>query len=471
MSGKPKKRSSLGTIIELPSGRFKAFYKRNMKRHTPEQTFSTYRLADRWLLDEERLIERDEWTPPAQRRAEAKATEKADSITLESYAKTYIKERVTSDSKTLEPSTVTKYESYISLMGGLAEKPLNKITKADVEMWWNEFPAAATTRSKAYSFYKSVFAVAITNDLAAKMVFVKKNASRPPRVVPEKELGKRITSVDIPTMQAMINDYDTPVYRLAFELMAWCGFRTGETLALTAADITPVKGSDIELFKVDINKAVKIKNDMPYIGDPKNQWSYRLVAVPPHLNESIKKHLAGLKPTDFLFPPAGHKKPYAVSQHITGAKSTDRKGNPAPNRWVATTQKHGHAGFRVHDLRHWARMIWTRVETPHTNLQLLLGHRPTGIDSTYGSEDLKVLAEKAIEVSELSGWKRPPKKVRKINERMLANMTLEKLEEYLGSLTEEELEANAGVIARAFLEVKKHAQVNEQPDQQSREAN
>ena len=67
----PRRTSSPGTIYTNRAGSFLVRYDRNGQRHTPNHGFPSFKLADDWLAAEQLLIARDEWTPPAQRRAQA----------------------------------------------------------------------------------------------------------------------------------------------------------------------------------------------------------------------------------------------------------------------------------------------------------------------------------------------------------------------------------------------------------------
>src|ERR1700760_2819355 len=73
MVGQPNRRG-WGRIRKLPSKRWPANYVGpDLARHNAPHTFTAKMDAERWLSDERRSIERDEWTAPAARRAVAKA--------------------------------------------------------------------------------------------------------------------------------------------------------------------------------------------------------------------------------------------------------------------------------------------------------------------------------------------------------------------------------------------------------------
>lgn len=450
MKGNFKQRSKLGTIQELPSGRFKAFYKKNFKRHTPGRTFTTFTLADRWLLDEERLIERDEWTPPEERRKAAEAQEATDAVTVADAARTYIEQRITRNGRPLEPSTRRKYASYIHFLGKLAEMPINKVTATDVSTWWNKTKLAESTRQKTYSFAKSVFKQAKVMKLIDEVPFNIPNTSRAPRKKTRQQRAMIVESVSIESMNAMLAEYEHPGFRLALELLAWGGFRSAEVFALTPDCFKKISSAPVDMWQVSITKATKINEDkQQIIGHPKTEYSYRSVPIPPHLTPHIDQKLKTISPGAPLFPSTTKNYVYATSQQVTGARYIDRKGKPRFNRWVKVTDEHGHPEFRVHDLRHWARLIWTRTGLPSANVQMLLGQELEGMNAVYAHQDQELLIKHAIMVSELAGWQNPAKQATRIDPRMFANMTPEALQ----AMTGDQLQANAENLRQALLMV------------------
>ena len=89
MTGRPNRRG-WGWIRKLPSKRWHASYiGPDRVRHNAPVTYGAKMDAERWLSDERRLIERDEWTPPAQR----SATKKARGVSVAEYATTWLAQR------------------------------------------------------------------------------------------------------------------------------------------------------------------------------------------------------------------------------------------------------------------------------------------------------------------------------------------------------------------------------------------
>lgn len=73
MRGKQARRG-WGHIRRLPSKKFQASYiGPDVHRHTAPLTFTVHSDAEGWLSGERLLIERQAWSPPAQRKAEQKA--------------------------------------------------------------------------------------------------------------------------------------------------------------------------------------------------------------------------------------------------------------------------------------------------------------------------------------------------------------------------------------------------------------
>ena len=446
--------TNLGTVYPARK-RWAAKYERPARvYHSPGHTFATYKLADDWLREEYDLIHDKyrEWTPPAQRRKEAEAKEAIDAVTVAEAARTYIDQRVTRGGRPLEPSTKRKYASYIHFLGKLAEMPLNKVTPADVSTWWNKTKLAESTRQKTYSFGKSVFKQAKAMKLIDEVPFNIPNTSRAPRKKTKQERAMIVEAVSIEDMTAMLADYEHDGFRLALELLAWAGFRSAEVFALTPDCFKKIESAPVGMWQVSITKATKINEDKQQIvGPPKTEYSYRTVPIPPHLTPHLEQRLKATSPGAPLFPSTTKRYVYTTSQQVTGARHKDRKGNPRYNRWVRVTNEHGHPEFRVHDLRHWARLIWTRTGLPSANVKMLLGQELEGMDAVYAHQDQELLIKHAIMVSELAGWQNPVKQAAVIDPRMFANMTPEKQLEALQAMTGDQLAANAETLKQMAL--------------------
>ena len=98
-----------GTIRRLPSKMYQASYiGPDVARHNAPGTFTARADAEGWIALERRLIEWDEWMPPAQRRAKQLHD---DTQTLRTYADTWLPERTAV--RGLKPKTVSEYQRYL----------------------------------------------------------------------------------------------------------------------------------------------------------------------------------------------------------------------------------------------------------------------------------------------------------------------------------------------------------------------
>ena len=80
-------RRGFGYLRKLPSGRYQASYiGPDQGRHCAPATFAAKIDGEGWLATERRLIERNEWDPPAERANRGRLEERAAAETVETYA-------------------------------------------------------------------------------------------------------------------------------------------------------------------------------------------------------------------------------------------------------------------------------------------------------------------------------------------------------------------------------------------------
>ena len=118
-----------------------------------------------------------------------------------------------------------------------------------------------------------------------------------------------------------------PGFRVAFQIMYWCGLRVGECLALTPADILPSK-----MVRISKTHHRKAGEDAP--GPPKTDNSVREVPMPAFLYGEVQNYISALyeiEPGDRIF----------YFNHGTLNRELDRAAEAA-----------GVQRIRIHDLRH-----------------------------------------------------------------------------------------------------------------------
>ncbi|WP_409966890.1 site-specific integrase [Bengtsoniella intestinalis] len=112
---------------------------------------------------------------------------------------------------------------------------------------------------------------------------------------------------------------DKPISYYAFEVLYWCGVRTGELLALTAEDF------DLEKGTVRINKSYQRLQSKDVITEPKTPKSNRVIQMPQSLCDKMEDYFSQiykLKPKDRVFPIT---KSYLHAEMRRGCKETGVK--------------------------------------------------------------------------------------------------------------------------------------------------
>lgn len=331
MAGKKGMRlRTWGTLRRLPSGKWQASYNGpDLTRHVAPITYTAKMDAEHWLADERRMIERDEWTSPAQRKAQIEA----QSVTVADFAKRWIEER------NLKPRTAAGYLARQkrladSVIGSL---PLRRLTPEAVRTWHASFdktkPAA---RALAYQFLHAVCATAVTDGLLSA------NPCNIPKAMAT--TTKRQAKILEPKQLAALADAIEPKrLRMMVLLMAWCGPRWGETIELRRGDIS-ADCSVLTIARGAVHRDGKCHVDTPKSGKG------RTVVVPPHIRDDLKWHLAkhvAEGAEALLFPAAQggcHYNDKVFRDHYSVAQKAV-----------------GLEGVTVHDLRHFAGTQTARV--------------------------------------------------------------------------------------------------------------
>ena len=148
---------------------------------------------------------------------------------------------------------------------------------------------------------------------------------------------------------------DKPLSYCAFELLYWCGIRSGELLALAKQDFC------FETGLLTINKTYNRLNREDMITEPKTEKSNRTIKLPASLLEIVKEYvggLYGLHDSDRLFPVT---KNYLHHEMDRGTKATGVKR------------------IRIHDLRH-----------SHVSLLIDMGFTAVAIADRLGHESIDI---------------------------------------------------------------------------------
>ena len=211
------------------------------------------------------------------------------------------------------------------------KRKLDDIRTSDVIQWQNEIMKLKKDNGELFS---PTYLKTIHNQLSAilnhavNMYGLKDNVARKAGTM-GKEENKEMEFWTQEEFQAFLECVaDKPISYYAFEMLYWCGIRSGELLALTPADF------DFQKQTVTISKTFHRSKGRDIITSPKTKKSNRTIKMPPFLCEEIREYikmLYDIQPDERLFTVT---KSYLNHEMERGAKQAGVKK------------------IRVHDIRH-----------------------------------------------------------------------------------------------------------------------
>lgn len=399
----PKRRGAFGTTGQTSAGSWWARYTYNATMHRPGHTFASRELADAWLSGERRLIDLDTWTPPADRRAAAKAEALMETTTLHAFATEWIAKRVTRRGEPLHPRTREDYGKYLDgMLAPLASKPVGRISAADVKRWHDSQAGAPSQRHKAYSFMKSVLKSAVSRGLIAGNPCQVENATRPPR---RKHKAAEVARWLNHERVVKLADLVQPRDRLLILLCAYCCVRTGEAFALRRSDLELGVASGEPFGWLTVERGISTYDGQRHEGETKtSDLGNRTIPVPPHLLVDIEVHLgqwAAKGGDGLLFPSTNPIFGFRTASQVNGNKA--RRGKLGYG-WYHARQVAGRPDAHLHDLRHWGATLWDEAGTPTALRIALMGHAQPGMTGQYTHPDTTKASPYALKVSQLAGW-------------------------------------------------------------------
>src|SRR6476619_5469245 len=132
-------RRRFGSIRQLPSGRWQAAYSApNGRRVLAPHTFAKRAVAEAWLVDRRREIDRGLWNPGATGVARTR---------FDAYSSRWLANR------DLKPRTAEQYQQILTthLLPAFGEMQLAAIAPADVRDWYSDLlPGKPTMRARTY---------------------------------------------------------------------------------------------------------------------------------------------------------------------------------------------------------------------------------------------------------------------------------------------------------------------------------
>ena len=373
-------RSSFGSVYKLPSGNWRARYTgRDGIRHSAPVTFGTKGAAKKWLEEEGKLYESEEWTSPKAREAERRRKLELEKInTFGAFCEEFL-----SDGH-LRPSTAQEYRRTLTkrVLPTFADRPLESITRHDLRAWHKAQPKSTpSANAAAYRYFRAVLNAAVEDDLIDPIRGIKSASKAKPTRDP---ILATLDQLDV------IEEAMPEPMRLIITLAYSSGLRQGELLELRRKDIDTKAGT------ITVRRAVS-KNRIPddpgvcpggcgrVIGDPKTDAGKRIVHLPESVLSALRAHLlkhAAKGADGLLFPGVKHCHTPVVSLQWHFKRAAETAGIPE---------------LRFHELRHAALSMAGAERATDTQLMHRAGHSNRAAMDIYQHATLeqdKLLADR-----------------------------------------------------------------------------
>lgn len=359
------RKRQFGNLRRLPSGRWQAFYRYGETRHKANSTFETKMDAEGWLVDERRLIERDEWTPPTARRQAAQDVERARRAnTFDAYARAWLLGR-----HDLRPTTRASYTASLEwhLCPAFGTMPVDEITSDTVRTWFQSYGTRTpTARAHAYQVLSGIMRQAEDDGVIPRTPCRIRSGGRSP-VVREPEV---LTLPELLSLaQAM------PGKHRAFTLVSGlCGLRFGEAAALRRQDI------DLNTGTLTVTRTAIRANGEKSTNAPKTVAGRRTVAMPTIVADLLREHMDTLtnhRREALVFPGEDGNLLAPTALYGRGSRVEVRNGRQyqkAAYGFHAAREAIGKPTLHWHDLRRTAATLGAQSGATVRELQHRLGH-------------------------------------------------------------------------------------------------
>lgn len=347
-------RRTFGTARQLPSGRWQARYRdASGQQKAAPTTFATKADANRWLSRAQADMDRGEWFDPH-----------AGKETLSSYATRWVDTRLVRG-RPLAPRTAELYRWQLQkhVLPAFATTELRRLNATAVRTWYGRLSGPTgpgqVTAAKCYRLLRAICHTAVEDGLIPKNPCAIRGAG-------QERSGER-PMLSVGQVDALVDTVDRR-WRALILLAAWCGLRFGELAALTRRDL------DLDACVVNVRAAAStLTTGQRHIGPPKSHAGIRSVAIPPHIVDDLRQHLA-----TFAEP------------ERTGLVFVGPQGAPLNNSnfnrvvWRPACKAVGIAtGTHLHDLRGVSATLAARHGATTRELMRRLGHATPNMALRY----------------------------------------------------------------------------------------
>ena len=245
-------------------------------------------------------------------------------------------------SKSLKASTLADYEITFRLhiLPHFADKPIDSITRLDVQSWIDSLNLSPATVAKTYRYFRAAMHVAEDWELIERQPCKK-------IILPRAE-HQEVDFLRPPEIAVVLEHIREPE-RTCVAVLAYSGIRTGEARALQWKHI------DFENHVITVEKSWNLHNG---IDDPKSASSRRAVPMLPHLESILRdfyQRQGSPSPDAFLF--------------LAGEKPLEIR-----RRFETALKRAGLRHVTVHSLRHGFASLLLANGASIKAVQRALGH-------------------------------------------------------------------------------------------------
>lgn len=354
-------RRGFGSVRKLPSGRWQARYRDPEGELRPaETTFATKADADAWLATTQHELRVGEWIDPD-----------LGERTLDSWALQWLHSQ-----SHLKPKTRASYESLLlsRVLPELGHMALVELRPSHIQAMVSRFMTEGVSASRTRQcvmVLSQIMKAAVADGLIRANPCL---AVKQPRL-PKTEM-RVLTSIEVERVAAEVDDR----YRILVYVLAYCGLRWGEAIALTHGDV------DLAAGRIRVVRSLADVNGHPYLGSTKT-YQRRSVVVPTFLCAELAEHMnryGGPDRGDLVFAAP-------ESNFIRYGNFIARQWHPALE--FADVERTG-----VHILRHTCASLLVSAGAPIKAIQAQLGHSSAEMTLNRYShlypDDLDILAER-----------------------------------------------------------------------------